>query len=451
MKILYMVPYVPNLIRVRSYELLRTLAQRDHQLTLATLWRTPQDQADLQALAAMGIELVAQPLSIARSLWNSVCALPRRSPLQAVYCWQPALARRLQRLLTTTTFDVMHVEHLRGAAYGLDLKRTMQTMASPISVVWDSVDCISYLFSQAARHRKHLASRLLNQLELRRTPAYEGWLVQQFARVLVTSPVDRQALYDLAIQACVGQGNSGETANRDELAQRLVVLPNGVNLAYFCPEANETHLATAEQQPATLVFSGKMSYHANVTAVLHLVQTIMPLVWRHRPDVRVQIVGQDPPALIRALATQRVPTPLPSQQNSDPQAARRGCVEVIGAVSDMPPYLRQATIAVAPVLYSAGIQNKVLEAMACGVPVVASTQAVAGIAACAGQDFLLAANPQHFADQILALLHDPQRRQQIGAAGRRYVEQHHAWSTLVARLEQIYQTTSAECSETQSK
>lgn len=443
MKILYIVPYVPNLIRVRSYELLRTLAQRDHQITLATLWSTPQDQADLQALAAMGFELLAQPLSMYRSLWNSVCALPTRSPLQAVYCWQPALAQQLQRLLATTTFDVMHVEHLRGAAYGLDLKRTMQAMASPIPVIWDSVDCISYLFSQAARHRKRLASRWLNQLELRRTPAYEGGLVQQFARVLVTSPVDRQALYDLAVQASIRPGKGGPAANGDVFAQRLVVLPNGVDLACFCPTGGTVHPAVNEQQPATIVFSGKMSYHANVTAVLHLVQEIMPLVWRHRPDVRVQIVGKDPPAVIRALATQGLLTSKEQnkEQKSDQKPEQRGCVEVTGTVPNVPPYLRQATIAVAPVLYSAGIQNKVLEAMACGTPVVASAQAVAGIAARAGQDFLLAAHSQHFADQILALLHDPQRRQQLGAAGRRYVEQHHSWPTMVDHLEQIYQTT----------
>lgn len=443
MKILYIVPYVPNLIRVRSYELLRTLAQRDHQITLATLWSTPQDQADLQALAAMGIELVAQPLSMHRSLWNSVCALPTRSPLQAVYCWQPALAQQLQRRLQTTSFEVIHVEHLRGAAYGLDLKRAMQRTALPTPVVWDSVDCISHLFYQAARHSKRLGSRLLTQLELRRTPTYEGALVWQFVRTLVTSQVDRQALYDLAIQACVRTRQGEPTANSDDLAQRLVVLPNGVDLAYFCPTDGTVHPAANEQQPATIVFSGKMSYHANVTAVLHLVQEIMPLVWRHRPDVRVQIVGKDPPAVIRALATQGLFTPKEQNkdQKSDQKPEQRGCVEVTGTVPHVPPYLRQATIAVAPVLYSAGIQNKVLEALACGTPVVANAQAVAGIAARAGQDFLLAAHSQHFADQILALLHDPQRRQQLGAAGRRYVEQHHSWPTMVDHLEQIYQTT----------
>lgn len=416
MKILYIVPYVPNRIRVRPYELLRTLAQRGHQITLATLWSTPQEQADLQALTQLGLTLITQPLPRYRSLWNCVWALPTRVPLQAVYCWQPALVRQLQRLLQTTTFDVIQVEHLRGAAYGLALKRTL-SKAVPTPIIWDSVDCISHLFRQAVHQQKQASGRWLTQVELRRTPAYEGALVRQFARVLVTSSVDRQALYDLAVEtdAC---------ADQCALLQQLAVLPNGVDLDYFSPVAEHTDRA---RRPATLVFSGKMSYHANVTAGLHLVQAIMPLVWQHRPEVSVQIVGKDPPPVVWALAT--------------PPTHAQGGVEVTGTVPAVPPYLRQATIAVAPVLYSAGIQNKVLEAMACGTPVVASPQAVAGISAAPGEAFYQAATPQHFAEQILALLGDPQRRQQLGAAGRRYVKQHHAWPTLVEQLEQIYQTT----------
>lgn len=421
MKILYLVPYVPNRIRVRPYEWLRALAQRGHQITLATLWSTPQEQADLQALAQLGLTLITQPLPIHRSLWNCVRALPTRVPLQAVYCWQPALARQLQRLLQTTTFDVIHVEHLRGAAYGLALKRTL-SKATPTPMIWDSVDCISHLFRQAVSQQQRLSGRWLTQFELRRTPAYEGGLVRQFARVLVTAHVDRQALADLAIAA-------DACADLHDLRQHLVVLPNGVDLAYFSPGPAHPAMAPCVRHPATLVFSGKMSYHANVTAALHLVQAIMPLVWRHRPEVRVQIVGKDPPPVVRALAT----------------AGQPNMVEVTGTVPAIPPYLRQATIAVAPVLYSAGIQNKVLEAMACGTPVVASPQAVAGMSAPSGTAFYQAATPQHFAEQILALLDDPQRCQQLGAAGRRYVEQHHAWPTLVARLEAIYQTTREEC------
>jgi glycosyltransferase involved in cell wall biosynthesis len=112
-----------------------------------------------------------------------------------------------------------------------------------------------------------------------------------------------------------------------------------------------------------------MSYHANVTAALHLVNDIMPHVWAQRPAVQVWLVGKDPTAEVRRLA-ETAPT-LPGSEE------RR--VVVTGGVPSMPEYIQGATIAVAPLLYGAGIQNKALEAMACGTPVVATAQATGAL------------------------------------------------------------------------
>jgi glycosyltransferase involved in cell wall biosynthesis len=194
----------------------------------------------------------------------------------------------------------------------------------------------------------------------------------------------------------------------------ISVLPNGVDLTYFTP-TKET------REPATLVITGKMSYHANVTAVLHLVQDIMPHVWAQRPDVNVWIVGKDPSRAVRTLATRYAPR-----------------VIVTGVVPDMRPYLRRATIAAVPLVYGAGSQFKVLEAMACGTPVVATPQATVALAAQPGRDLEVAEGAEAFAQAVLALLDDPARREQLGQAGRAYVEQHHSWDAIVEQLEAVY-------------
>jgi glycosyltransferase involved in cell wall biosynthesis len=194
------------------------------------------------------------------------------------------------------------------------------------------------------------------------------------------------------------------------------VLRNGVDLAYFCPD-------DTPRDPATVVFSGKMSYHANVTAALHLMHDIMPRVWAQRPDVKVVIAGKDPPSEICNL-----------------QSTIRN-LAVTGTVPDIRPYLRQATAAVVPTPYGAGIQNKVLEAMACGTPVVASPQAVSALQTTDGEDVLLAEEPEAFAQAVLRLLEDGDLQQRLGRAGRRYVEHHHDWRTVAERLEAIYQET----------
>jgi len=423
MKILFIVPYTPTLIRVRPYALLRTLVRRGHTITLATLWQNEQEHRALGALAALGIEVITQPLSKMRSLWNCAWALPGQAPIQAAYCWQPYFAQQLRQLVAQHSFDLIHVEHLRGVRYALDLKQWVSSTATAVPIVWDSVDCISHLFTQAAEHSRSRAGRLMTKVELARTQRYEEWLLRQFDQILVTSASDRQALLALAVQqSAVTASNTNRKTPREQDQRNAIgsvtVLPNGVDLDGFYQNG-------VQKAEKTLVFSGKMSYHANVTAALHLVQEIMPQVWASDPTVQVQLVGKDPPAQIRALATGDASNP--SEQ-----------VLVTGEVPDMQPYLSRATLAVAPLLYGAGIQNKVLEAMACGTPVIASPHASSGLQAKAGRDLLVAHNAADFATSILALLDNPTQRAQIAQDGRAYVEQTHTWDAVGAQLEAIY-------------
>jgi glycosyltransferase involved in cell wall biosynthesis len=131
------------------------------------------------------------------------------------------------------------------------------------------------------------------------------------------------------------------------------------------------------------------------------------------------IVGKDPPKEILALA-------------GNP------AVTVTGTVADIRPYLQQASAAVAPLTYGAGIQNKVLEAMASATPVVVSPLAVAALAAQAGQDILVAKDSEDFAQGVLNLLSNPAYRRQVGEAGRRYVETYHQWDAIAGQLEGVY-------------
>lgn len=401
MDILYVVPYVPNLIRVRPYNLIRHLSERGHRLTVLTLWSDEQERAGLEDLRRMVHQVRAMHLPAWRSLVNCLIALPSRTPLQAVYSWDAALAEQIGQLAWQgngrTTFDVVHVEHLRGVRYALDLKTRLAGRHPRLPIVWDSVDSISLLFRQTMLRSTSRLSRELTRFELGRTERYEGWLIDQFDRVLVTSPLDKAALASLA-------PHGGE---------RITVLPNGVDLDYFQPDAG------LPREPATVVISGKMSYHANVTMALHFAQEVMPLIWAENPDVKVCIVGKDPPPSLQSLA----------------EDSR---VRVTGIVDDLRPYLQRATLAVAPIRYGTGIQNKVLEAMACGTAVVATHQAVSALQAVPDQDLILADHPYEFAQAVLGLLNDPEKRLRVSRAGRSYVEKYHDWRKAAADLEDIY-------------
>src|SRR5437870_6437616 len=213
MRILFVVPYAPTPIRTRPYNLVRGLARGGHAVTLATLYENWGEQAALCELQREGITLIALPLARARVARNLLlAALPGGAPLQAAYAWQPALAAQLQRTAADAPFDVIHVEHLRGARYALALKGLTATVS-------DSVNCISHLFEQAGARSRSLSARAVTLFELPRTRRFEGWLAQQFARVLVTSDADKQALDGLSPVPCP--------------LSPVAVLPNGVDLERF--------------------------------------------------------------------------------------------------------------------------------------------------------------------------------------------------------------------------
>jgi len=400
MKIAYVVPYVPNLIRTRPYNLMIQLAALGNEVTVFTLGSDKQDAKDVKALRSKvaRVNYLEQPVWY--SLWNSVWALPSRRPLQTVYSWNPRWAKQLVRLLEIQgTFDVVHVEHLRGSRYGQYVKSRMPH----IPVIWDSVDCISYLFKQASMYSTSGGfGRFVTRFELERTRLTEGKLIGEFDHVLVTSETDKKALLELALPSI----NPAP----------ISVLSNGVDLEYFHPNLD------VQRDAETLVFSGKMSYHANISMVNYLAAEIMPRIWQKRPSVQLMIVGKDPTAEIRALSV-------------DPR------ITVTGTVNDIRPFLWKATVAVVPLVYGAGIQNKILEAMACGTPVVTTSRTLSSLNAIPNEDVLVADDAEKFSQNILKLLDDPKFQFKISTAGTDYARKSHSWKVMAEALLDCYTGT----------
>ena len=393
MRILYVVPYVPSLIRVRPYNLIRHLSAAGHQVTVMTLWTTEQERDDVETLRGCCHRVIAHSLPRWRSLWNCLRELPGSEPLQAVYCHSSALTAAIGHATGKDGdhYDVLHVEHLRGALYGDGIE---------LPKVWDAVDCITYLFEQAAQHSRSAFGRLASRLELPRTRLCEARLLRHYDHVLATSARDRAALLQLTNRSARGH------------CAPVTVIPNGVDLAYFSPTG-------VPREPATLIISGKMSYHANVTGVLHFCDEVLPLIRSRRSDVKLWIVGKGPSAALARLA-------------NDPS------ITVTGYVPDLRQYLGRATLAVSPILYGAGCQNKVLEAMAMGTAVVSTPVGTWGIRAKPGSDLLVGDTPQTMAESVLELLSDSHKRERLAKRARKAVETYHDWNAVVQRLEGVY-------------
>jgi glycosyltransferase involved in cell wall biosynthesis len=399
LRVLFISPYLPSLIRARSYNLIKALAGRDHRITLLALEPPGEDASGLDSLRTWCQCVQTVRLRRWRTLWNGLRALPGQTPFQAAYSWSPEMTALIRRTQAEGSFDVIHVEHLRGAE--------LSQAVNGIPTVFDSVDSITLLFEQVRNSGPTWRSRLLARLDLERTRYYEGRLLEHYPCVLVTSPLDRDVLAELSTV--------------QDAASRLAIVPVGVDMDYFIP-------MDVRRDPATLIFTGKMSYHSNIAAALDLATQVMPHVWRQLPDTQLTIVGKDPPVELLALA-------------SDPR------ITVTGTVPDMRPYLARATVAVSPMRYGAGMQLKVIEAMAMATPVVSTPQAITALQARAGQDLLVADTPQAIAEAVAALLSHSALREQIGQAGRRYVETYHSWNLVAEKLEGVYREVIAEANQ----
>jgi glycosyltransferase involved in cell wall biosynthesis len=148
----------------------------------------------------------------------------------------------------------------------------------------------------------------------------------------------------------------------------------------------------------------------------------------------VWVVGKNPPAEVERLGVRWEEAASKTVTNGGGDSR----IRITGTVPDIRPFLSQATLAVAPIRYGAGIQNKVLEALACATPVVATPQAVSALQARSGEDLVVAEDDSEFADSVSQLLSDANRRSALGCAGRRYVERNHDWRSIAQRLTQVY-------------
>jgi sugar transferase (PEP-CTERM/EpsH1 system associated) len=400
MRILFVTPYPPSRIRVRSYGFFTQL-QAEHEVTLVTQCSSAQEFADAEALRKQGYKVIVVSASKQQAMLRSGLGLFSSDPLQVAYARSHQLTRVVSDLLASRSFEVVHVEHLRGIASLEPL------VAQNCPLIWDAVDCISLLFKQAMVSGHSLSVRALARLEHRRTRYYEAELLNKLRRVVVTSERDRRAMIELrGSHVRVPHKKPGESG------ADITVLPNGVDLEYFAP-------ANLKRQRFNLVFSGKMSYHANVATAVYLYQQIMPLIWQKRPEATLTIVGSNPPKAIQDMA-------------ADPR------VEVTGYVDDIRPYIARAEAMISPMVYSVGIQNKVLEAMALGTPVVVASAAAAALAMRPEHALLEAESPADFADAALQVMEDDELRSELSQKGREYVEQQHNWRVITDRLVSIY-------------
>lgn len=387
MRILFALPYGPTMTRVRSRMLLEQLS-RWHEVTVLGLAWNAEDRAALAKLVGAGIEVqVIEHRQLDRL--RTLAGDPRR-PLQQIVSTSLPYARAARQLIAEARergrpFDAVHVEHFRGASAinlfaGLDAR-----------VVYDAVDCLAALATMTAEAGPNRLVRQIARYEASRTKVAEDRLLTMADAITVVAERDQR---EMARQANCSP---------------IYVIPNGVQR-----RADRRQL-TIEPR---MIFSGKLSYHANQAAVRWFLKQTWPQILTGRPDAQLVLAGADPPAWMRQLHAPGV--------------------ELISNPPDLLSLIEGARVAIAPMTYGVGIQNKVLEAMACGVPVVGTRVAGDGLLSERPIGFLLADDEAAFAAAVLQLLNDDHVALKLGRQGQGYVRSTHSWESAAHQFEDLY-------------
>lgn len=390
MKLIFLtsrLPYPPDRgDRVRTYNFLRQFS-REHDVTLLSFIANENERLLANELAPYCEEMHLVRLPQWKSAATAALNIWRDAPLQTLFYRSRQMGMVIEQLLAARPFDAAYVHLFRMAPYLANYPDLYRIL--------DFTDLISYELRTSLPYQP-APWRALYRFEEPRIARYEQTIGSQFDEVWFISERDRE-LY-----------------GQSEQLVRQQVIPNSIDetLLLVDPKGIDS---------SKLLFVGHLQVNHNVDAARYLAREIMPLILSEIPACELQIVGA-------------------GDRNSVADLEECPGVRVLGFVPDLRTVFAKSAISVAPLRFSAGIQVKVVEAMAAGLPVVTTSAVCAGIGAEPGRDLLVADDAPAFAAQVVRLLRDRPQRQEVGGAGRDFVQIHFTAQTAVDRLRSIEST-----------
>ncbi len=297
----------------------------------------------------------------------------------------PKLKRALEDILAASACDLIL------DIGGLMLRNLPPVESSP-PVVVDSIDEPGITFERALKH------------------AALGEKPRLWRSLWLYSRINRQISSRARANVYASKLDADYYARRFPDA-RVASIPNGVDADFFHPSSDAP-------DPNTIAFEGNMAFEPNVDAAHYLCAEILPRLWVERPALRASLIGREPVESVRALASNRV--------------------TVTGTVADVREHLWRASIFVCPMRLGAGIKNKILQAWAMGLPIVATSQAMGGLEARDGENVLIGDDADSLAEAVSRLLASPELQNKLASSGRRLVLEKYTWKIQAERFERLF-------------
>jgi glycosyltransferase involved in cell wall biosynthesis len=291
--------------------------------------------------------------------------------------------KKLKDLITLENYDVVYFHLIRTAQY----IKYLDVTKKPLKVI-DYTDSVSLYLDRFYEIEKNPLKKLLLKIETKRIAKYEK-IANEFNTLFICSPVDKFNLEQKGVK-------------------NIRLLPNGIDVDYFTPQP-------VNFDNNRIIFTGNLPYYPNYDAVLYFANEIFPLILKKRTDSKFYIVGQNPPGKIFNLAKENI--------------IITGFVENIKA-----EYLKSA-VNVAPMRFGAGTLNKVIESIALGIPVVASSMVISGLPEELSKFVFTADSPEEFSEKVVYILDNPQIRTDFIMKGNKLIKELLSWEKIVKEFE----------------
>ncbi len=393
MKLLVVSQWFPlpptNGARQRAYHLIRGLAER-HEVHLLSFIQEKDQFGLTHELSDICRKITVLPeVPYRPAPGNAVRALISPIPRSVISTWSPMMARLVQEEIRSESFD---------AAIALTTKAGEYLKSCKLPKILDNDNVDSAYFARIVSLADNPFNKFRRKLTWVKVARHEEKLVASFDATTAVSEEDRRAL--------AKQIPSAEDRGA------IFVVPNGVDLKLV-----DYRIETMD--PRSLVFTGALTYQANLDAAIFFCEKILPRIRLEVPDVQPIITG--------------------SYSGIDVNPLLEAGVTLTGFIEDIRPVVAGSAALVAPLRIGGGTRLKILEAMALGTPVVATKLGAAGIGAEHGRTAFLADNPEDFARYAVSLIKDAALRETISKNAKEYVIVNFGWERSIEALENVVQ------------
>lgn len=378
MKILFLshrFPYPPTRgDKIRSYNMVKYLHDQGNEVTVASLSRSAMETAECQGIKDFCHKFVLVEINETMQNIRMVSRLLSKDPSSMGYFYSNELQSEVNQLLRDNKYDLILVFSSSAAQY--------------VEHVTDTPKMLDFCDMDS--------QKWLAYVDYKKWPISAGYALE--GRKLEADEKRLASLFDLC--SCATDFEV-ETLDGYNTGVASGYFPNGVDSDFFKP-------IDVEYTKNSICFVGRMDYYPNEVCIINFCHEVLPIIRKSYPEVTFKVIGAAPPKSVMDL------NELPG-------------VLVTGTVDDIRKHVQSCQVMVAPLVIARGTQNKILEGMAMGLPVVSSHLAARGVDAVVGEHLLAATTAQQYATEITSLFADAQKQEKFAVAGRERILSHHNW------------------------